>query len=300
MTSRLFHQCLFDSDEGAVARDFIQNDRHLDPELFRPYEVGFCPPGILYPDSRELVVEGHMWYMRGRLVFTVRDLSGRIIGFNGRMIPACADELWNSLEEQRGDIAATRLQDKWLDRKWVNEEFAKGHHLYRLREVHRNLLETGAAVLVEGCLDAVVMDIFGITNCVSVLGTTLTPIHEVLLRRFIDHLVFCFDSDQAGERTRSNLSAAFADHTPAKGANISDNVKNYGMSTSAIILREGMDPELALLDEVERPLFIHYLRDLCKKKIDRRVVDLGLEQHRVGAMLEIEDGRRNNESENIG
>ena len=288
ITARLFHQCLFDSDEGTVARDFIRDDRHIYPELLRPYEVGFCPPGILYPDDRELVVEGHMWYMRGRLVIPIRDLAGRIIAFNGRMIPGCADDLWASLNEQKGDIRATDLHKRWSDRKWVNEEFTKGNHLFRLYDVHREILRTGSVVIVEGCLDAISMHRHGITNCVSVLGTKLTPIHEALLRRFADHLVFCFDGDQAGERTTSNLSAAFADHTPDSGKRSIDNWKNMDMSISAIVLPEKMDPEDVLLDDVERPLFLYAIRDLLEKKIDQRVVDLRLDQHRAGVMLAID------------
>lgn len=289
MTSRLFHQCLMDTDEGAIARDFIVTERHLDPELFRPYEVGFCPPGLLYPDRDELVVDGHMWYMRGRLVFTVRDLSGSIIGFNGRMIPECGDEVWVGLNKQKGDRRASELYERWMARKWVNEEFTKKHHLFRLHEVHRDILETGSAVLVEGCMDGVVMHSFGVTNCVSLLGTALTPIHEGLLKRFAEHLVFCFDSDQAGERTRSERTAEFTDRTPVSGSRTKvGNERNYVMSTSAVVLREGMDPEDALLDDVERPLFLQAVRDLSEKKIDGDVVNLGLDAHRAATMWAIE------------
>jgi DNA primase len=140
------------------------------------------------------------------------------------------------------------------------------------------MLRSRSAVLVEGCMDAVIMSIFGINNCVSLLGTKLTPIHESLLRRFSDHLVFCFDSDQAGEKTRSNVSEAFGDYT---------GWKNYEMTTSAVVLREGTDPENALTDDAERPLLLFYLNDLCEKQVDQRVINLDDDGHRAAARWQL-------------
>jgi len=270
--SKLFHKTLFESDEGVVGREFIKK-RGLNPQKFISYEVGFCPPDILYPDENKFFSQGHLWYMRGRLIFTIRNLAGDIIGFNGRVIPDCSEALLESLKEQCGNEKALQLHEKWGPRKWVNEEFIKGHMLFQLYNNHKKILEKKSAILVEGCMDAVVMNVFGIQNCVSSLGTSVTAIQRSLLKRFTDHLIFCFDADMAGEKARSEIMQLYQEN-------------DYGTTTSAIILNN-MDPEDALLSNKESSLFLSAIHSHIKTRQDQRVTDLRNNEHRSAISINI-------------
>jgi hypothetical protein len=276
--SSLFHLSLFDGNDGEAARSYVQdappNGRGIDIESLRGYEVGYCPTDVLYPHAVRTSSQGHLWYMRGRLVLTLRDLYGRILGFSGRMIPTVADDLWISLNRQFGDQKATELHKRWMDRKWVNESYTKGHHVFRLHETVDDILSSGAAVIVEGTMDTILMHAAGITNCVSILGTQITGIQLALLKRFTDHLVFCFDADQAGIWIRDKLS-----ETVASGLD---------MGWTTIVLPPKMDPEDVLGSPREREMLIWAARDASTKRIPGRTIDLSREDHRSAIAWHLE------------
>lgn len=282
--SSLFHLCLFDGADGEVARRYLSapppDGRGIDIESLRPYEIGFCPPTILYPHPTKTSDDGHLWYMRGRLVLTLRDLHGRILGFSGRMVPSAADDLWISLNRQFGDQRATELHKRWMERKWVNESYLKGHHVFRLRETVRDILDIRSAVIVEGTMDTIMMHAAGIRNCVSILGTQITGIQLALLKRFTDHLVFCFDADQAGVWVREKLAETVD--------------SDLDMSWTTIVLNRKMDPEDALRDPTERSLLLWAARDASLRRLHERTIDLSREEHRSAIQLHLEEEREKN------
>lgn len=279
--SSLFHLCLFDGREGGPARDYLScphpDGRGLDVETLRPYEIGYCPPSVLYPHSAKTSDDGHLWYMRGRIVLTLRDLHGRILGFSGRMIPSVADDLWVCLNRQFGDQRATELHKRWMERKWVNESYLKGHHVFRLRETLGEVLRLRSAVIVEGTMDTILMHAAGIGNCVSILGTQITGIQLALLKRFADHLVFLFDADRAGVWVREKLA-----ETVESGLN---------MGWTTIVLPEKMDPEDALRDPMERDLLLWAATDASVRRIDGRTIDLSRDEQRFAIRCHLEQER---------
>ena len=110
-----------------------------------------------------------------RVMFPIMDLNSRVIGFGGRVMGDAKPKYLNSPE--------TRI-------------FDKSRNLYGLhiaRKTRRKYL-----ILCEGYMDVIAMHQAGFTNAVASLGTSLTTQHCMLLKRFTNDVILCYDSDGAG------------------------------------------------------------------------------------------------------
>jgi DNA primase len=120
------------------------------------------------------------------VVFPIKDLSGRVLGFGGRV-----------------------LQDETP--KYINTPespvYRKGDSLFGLDVAASHVREAGEVILVEGYLDVISLHQGGLRNVVGVLGTALTEDQARKLRRMTERCVLLFDSDEAGQRAalRSGL-----------------------------------------------------------------------------------------------
>lgn len=115
---------------------------------------------------------------RSRLMFPIRDATGRVVGFGGR----------------------TLIDDK---AKYLNTRqtalFDKGRNLYGIELAREAIASRRRAIIVEGYTDCMACHQAGFTEAVATLGTALTETHVDLLRRFGEEIVLLFDSDAAGE-----------------------------------------------------------------------------------------------------
>ena len=112
-------------------------------------------------------------------MFSLCDLSGKVIGFAGRgMETNAVPKYLNSPE--------TALYKK--------KEFLFGLHKSRLA-----IKENGYCMIVEGYMDYLILYQAGIRNVVAVSGTALTPEHGHLLQRFTSNVLLLFDGDSAGQ-----------------------------------------------------------------------------------------------------
>ena len=78
-TSQQFRDILFNQKEGEVGRKFLLNRKLGELDDFLPYEIGYCPPDYPYPSSQSLWSDNRLWWLRGRLIITIRDQYNRII-----------------------------------------------------------------------------------------------------------------------------------------------------------------------------------------------------------------------------
>lgn len=118
---------------------------------------------------------------RDRLIFPIRAVDGRVIGFGGRALHP--DQ-----------------QPKYLNSP-QNDLFDKGANLYALDQARDTIRKLGRVIVVEGYMDALIPHQAGFTNVVATLGTALTERHVQLLRRqSAREIVLCLDSDAAGLR----------------------------------------------------------------------------------------------------
>ncbi|MDH5737110.1 MAG: DNA primase, partial [Gammaproteobacteria bacterium] len=181
------------------ARDRAVNylkHRGINGRLARDYEVGYAPEGwdnlrralgITNQDTDLLIQAGLLVdnpeekktydRFRHRVVFPIKDIRGRVVGFGGRVLGDGKPKYLNSPE---------------------TDVFHKGRELYGLYEARRANRELRSLLVVEGYMDVISLSQHGITNAVATLGTATTLDHLERLYRLVPEVIFCFDGDRAG------------------------------------------------------------------------------------------------------
>ncbi len=114
---------------------------------------------------------------RNRLMFPIRDVTRRVVGFGGRTL---------------GDDRAKYVNTS------QNPLFDKGRGLYGIHLARPRMTEVGRCVLVEGYMDCIAAHQAGFGETVATLGTALTEAQVDLVRRYTERLIVLFDSDSAG------------------------------------------------------------------------------------------------------
>ncbi|MBN1826747.1 MAG: DNA primase [Candidatus Eisenbacteria bacterium] len=187
---------LYKGERGKRAREYARS-RGFDEETEERFGFGFAPDGwrglrdgaVRKGWSDEDLVraglavpkEGGTPYdrFRNRLVFPIRNVGGRVIGFGGRILGDGEPKYLNSPE---------------------TELFRKGEGLFGLWTTRGEIRGEGTAVLVEGYTDLISLWRGGVKNTVAPLGTAFTPEQARLLRNYADRAVLLFDGDEAGAR----------------------------------------------------------------------------------------------------
>lgn len=119
---------------------------------------------------------------RGRIMFPIKDTSGRVIAFSGRVYPA----------EEGANAPAKYLNSP------ETEVFHKSKVLYGLDVARAAIRTYDFAILVEGQVDLLMAHQAGYATTVATSGTAFTPEHAALLTRYTKNLVIAYDGDTAG------------------------------------------------------------------------------------------------------
>lgn len=190
-----FARMLVERPEGQGARDYLAS-RDVPLEEAAQRGLGFAPTGTAFLGAmRELglsdgvLLEAGLLFkrddgslvprFRGRLLFPIHDLRGRVVGFGGRLMGPGEPKYLNSPD--------TAL-------------FHKGRLLYNLHSAKNAIRREESVVLVEGYFDVLRLVLAGIEHVVAPLGTALTPDQAALLKRVAPAAVLLYDSDSAGLR----------------------------------------------------------------------------------------------------
>jgi len=193
-----WQNCLANEAAGQLARDYLAT-RGVSEEAIKLFRLGAAPDAwddtVNWARSKSYdlgVVEKaglilkkeetgrHYDRFRGRLMFPICDEQGRVIGFSGRILT--------------GDEKTA---------KYVNSPetpiFTKSKVFFGLDKTKRAILDANFAIVCEGQLDTIACFMGGVQNIVAPQGTALTDQHARILKRYVDEVVLCFDSDNAGQ-----------------------------------------------------------------------------------------------------
>ncbi|MBN1221620.1 MAG: DNA primase [Candidatus Aminicenantes bacterium] len=199
-----FRKNLFNTKEGEKAQEYLHK-RKISDETIQKLKIGYAPnswdsllnafqrkkitPGLLEKAGlvlRRTSKEGFYDRFRGRIIFPIFTISGKVVAFGGRSIIG-------------------------QDPKYLNSPdtpiYTKGNLLYGLNFSKEAIRERSAVILVEGYTDFLALYQAGIENVAASLGTSLTTEQVVLARRFAAKVMACYDADAAGLKAATRAVA---------------------------------------------------------------------------------------------
>ncbi|HLB72854.1 MAG TPA: toprim domain-containing protein, partial [Sedimentisphaerales bacterium] len=231
-----FAKNLQDKTKGQIARDYLVQ-RQISPESIRAWRIGLAldtgddllkaaherkiPVELLRQAG--LITHDNQDKFTNRLMFTITDVTGRLIAFGGRTLDQTGAKYINS--------PTTAL-------------FDKSNSLFGLEQARHTIVSSGAAVVVEGYTDVIMAHQHGCTSVVATLGTSFTTGHARILRRYAKKVILVFDSDVAGiEAANRALEVCLSQHIDIKLASVPQ-----GKDPCDYILNSGKEAFDRLLD----------------------------------------------------
>lgn len=188
-----FQQILLKDQRAAPAREYLKK-RGLSQQVIDQFDLGFAPDGWnslvnhlgkegISPDTLVgvgLASRGKSRVydrFRSRIIFPIRDVTGNIVGFGGRITGKGEPKYLNTAE---------------------TDYFNKSRLMYGLDQARRQIRKFGNLILMEGYMDVIAAHQFGISNAVASLGTSLTREQVQLLMRYTRDVLIAYDADAAG------------------------------------------------------------------------------------------------------
>ncbi len=197
--ANIYHANLFKKESAAALeyfykRNFTQNTLkefllgysiNYDNAIHELKKLGFDEKAIVDAGIAGRRNDGSLYdRFAGRVIFTIRDFLGRVVGFGGRDISG------------RDNVA-----------KYVNSPqtkiYDKSKILYGIFEARNEIRNLDKAIIVEGYIDVISLHQAGIKNVVASSGTALTQQQLDLLGRYSKNLFLVFDADEAGQKATS-------------------------------------------------------------------------------------------------
>ena len=178
---------------------------------------------------------------RSRIMFPIADISGKVVGFSGRLFP-------------EGD----GKQAKYLNSPETSV-FDKSRILYGLNNARDGIRKYDFAVLVEGQVDLLMVHQASYTNAVALSGTAFTTEHAKLIKRYTENLVLAFDGDRAGVAASGRAAAIALD----AGLNVKIAPLTPGEDPADIIQKDVSLWKQAIKDAVHVvDFYLAYLKNL--------------------------------------
>ncbi|ESU29414.1 DNA primase [Flavobacterium limnosediminis JC2902] len=223
---KYFHNVLMHTDEGKAIGYSYFKERGFTKDTIEKFGLGFSPDAwdtftmealgkgykLDYLDKTGLTIvkEGKQFdRFKGRVMFPIQSMSGRILGFGGRIL----------------------TNDKKAA-KYVNSPESEIYHkskvLYGIFHAKQAIAKLDNCFLVEGYTDVIQMHQAGIENVVASSGTALTPDQIRLVNRLTKNITVLFDGDAAGLRAS------------IRGIDL---ILEEGMNVKVCTFPEGEDPD---------------------------------------------------------
>ena len=191
-----FSDTLLNTKEGKTIGLSYFKERGFSDETIKKYDLGYLPDKLNY-FSKEAIANGYdpvfleksglsifqneksIDRFRGRVIFPIHSMSGRILGFGGRI-----------------------LNNQLKIAKYLNSPdsliYNKSKILYGIFYAKQDIAKLDNCFIVEGYTDVIQLHQKGIKNVVSSSGTALTLDQITLIRRLTSNVTMLFDGDKAG------------------------------------------------------------------------------------------------------
>lgn len=197
-----FHHILLRTNAAEHAREYLKS-RGINKNIAVSWKLGYAPEswdafskfaqskkftpaelrtsGLVKPRDEQDPESDYYDRFRDRLMFPICDEQGRTIAFSGRVLNP----------EAHGG-------------KYINSPetplFTKGSVLFGLHKSRKSLHDIGIAIVCEGQLDLISAYENGVKNVIAPQGTAFTERQAQILKRHVEEVILCFDSDKAGQQ----------------------------------------------------------------------------------------------------
>ncbi|NMH27512.1 DNA primase [Flavobacterium silvaticum] len=222
-----FHDTLLRTDEGQAIGLSYFKERGFTMETIKKFGLGYSPEGW-EAFSKEALGKGYQLEFlegtgltivredgrmadrfRGRVMFPIHGLSGRVLGFGGRI------------------LTNEKKVAKYLNSP-ESEIYHKSKVLYGIFQAKQAIAKLDNCYLVEGYTDVIQFQQAGIENVVASSGTALTPDQIRLINRLTKNITVLFDGDAAGLRAS------------VRGIDL---ILEQGMNVKVCTFPDGEDPD---------------------------------------------------------
>jgi DNA primase len=163
--------------------------------------------------------------LRGRVVFPIQDVRGRVVGFGGRAVSADQEPKYLNTPE--------------------SPLFRKREAFYGFPLALDPIRRAQCAVVVEGYFDRIALHRAGLENAVATCGTSLTADHARNLKRRTREVVLLFDGDEAGQRAMQKALEVLL----PEGLRVRAALLPAGDDPDSLLAREGAETLRALVEE---------------------------------------------------
>ncbi|MDO4881229.1 MAG: DNA primase [Capnocytophaga sp.] len=221
-----FKKTLWESEEGKAIGMTYFKERGFSEETIQTFQLGYSPDSWTAFTDEALqkgyklenldktgltIVKENKKYdaFRGRVMFPILSMSGRVLGFGGRI------------------LTNDKKTAKYLNSP-ESEIYHKSKILYGIFYAKQHIAKEDNCFLVEGYTDMIQMYQKGIKNVVASSGTALTSEQISLIHRLTSNVTILYDGDSAG--LRATIRAA-------------DMILEQGMNVRICVFPEGEDPD---------------------------------------------------------
>ncbi len=198
LAGEYYHYLLTKHPSGETAREYLRG-RGISEKLSETFNLGFALPeweGLVKYlvqkkgyKAEQLIAGGlavgsvNRIYdrFRGRVMFPLLDISGRVVGFSGRVLPGAKEE-----EPKYTNSPETEI-------------YHKSKMLFGLTTARNEIKKKNRVVIVEGELDMISSFAAGVTETVAIKGSALTGEMMDVLSRLTNTFILAMDADAAGE-----------------------------------------------------------------------------------------------------
>ena len=243
---KYFVDTLSNTEEGkTIGLEYLRERVYFDP-IIQKFHLGYNPAkwdaftehakkngysdelleqiGLSIKGSNGLYDRYH-----GRVMFPIHNLTGRVIGFGGRILT--------------NDKKSPKYQNSP-----ESEIYDKKHTLYGIYFAKNAIAKNDECILVEGYFDVLRMHQIGIENVVASSGTSLTMEQIRLVKRYTKNITMLYDGDAAGI------------HAALRGT---DMILSEGMNVRVVVLPPEHDPD-TFGKEFSTEYVTNYLKDNAK------------------------------------